>query len=95
MVKLPEQYPYSSYKYYAYGKDDPMLDRDVCYNPLGKNDPMRQREYRELVDSDSEQIGRAIGRQLFLGSDEYIKRMEKKFGVKNIRMERGRPKRDK
>lgn len=95
MVKYAEQYPYSSYKYYAHGEDDPMLDRDVCYDPLGKDDPIKQREYCKLAASDNERIGRAIGRQLFLGSDDYIKRMEKKFGVRNIRLERGRPKKNK
>ena len=95
MVKLPEQYAYSSYPYYAFGKDDPSLDKDPCYETLGKDDPQRQKEYRKLALGEAEQVGQAISRQLFLGSDSFIRRMEKTFGVSNIRLERGRPRKNK
>ena len=95
MVKQAEQYPHSSYNYYAYGKDDSLLDRDVCYNALGGDDIKRQRGYREHVRVDDDRIGQAISKQLFLGSKDYIKQMEKKFGVSNTRLERGRPKNNK
>ena len=95
MVKFPEQYPYSSYPYHAFGKDDPLVDKDPCYEILGRDDPQRQNEYRKLASVDNEQIGQAISRQLFLGSAGFIKRMEKRFGVSNIRLARGRPKKDK
>ena len=95
MVTRPEQYPYSSYAYYAFGKDDPLLDKDPCYEALGKDDLRRQNEYRKLAVTDTEQIGQAIARQLFLGSAGFIKRMEKMFDVNNIRLERGRPKKNK
>ena len=92
MVKLPEQYPYSSYVYYARGKDDPLLDKDPCYETLGNDDLQRRNEYRKLALADTECVGQAISRQLFLGSAGFIKRMEKQFGVSNVRLERGRPK---
>ena len=95
MVKFPEQYPYSSYPYYAFGKDDPLLDKDPCYETLGKDDSQRQNEYRRLVLDGAEQVSQAISRQVFLGSAGFIKRMEKKFGVSNIRLEKGRPKKNK
>ena len=95
MVSLPEQYMYSSYACYAFGKDDPLLDKDPCYETLGKDDLQRRGEYQKLALADTEQVGKAIGRQLFLGSAGFIKRMEKVFGVSNIRLERGRPKKNK
>lgn len=95
MVKLPDQYPYSSYAYYAFGKDDPLLDENPCYETLGKDNLQRRNEYRKLALADTERVGQAISRQFFLGSPGFIKRMEKKFGVSNIRLERGRPKRNK
>ena len=94
-VKLPEQYPYSSYAYYAFGKDDPLLDRDPCYEALREDDSQRRNEYRKLVLEDAGHVGQAITRQLFLGSAGFIKSMEKRFGVSNIRFERGRPKKNK
>jgi len=36
-----------------------------------------------------------IFNKLYLGSEEFIKKMEKRFGVKNIKLGRGRPKKDK
>lgn len=95
MVKLPGQYSYSSYACYAFGKDDSLLDKDPCYEILGKNGPQRRSEYRILALGDTEQVGQAISRQLFLGSAGFIKRMKKKFGVSNIMLERGRPKKNK
>lgn len=95
MVKLPEQYQYSSYTRYAFGKYDPLLDKDPCYETSGRDDTQRQKEYRKLALESTGQIGQAISRQLFLGSAGFIKRMEKRFGVSNIRLERGRPKKDK
>ena len=95
MTTRPEQYPYSSYAYYAFGKDDPLLDKDPCYETLGKDDLQIRNEYRKLALADTEHVGQAISRQLFLGSAGFIKRMEKRFGVCNIRLERGRPKKNK
>jgi len=95
MVKLPEQYPYSSYMYYTFGKDDPLLDKDPYYETIGKDDIQRRSEYRKLALADSKQISQAISRQLFLGSTVFIERMEKRFGVSNVRLEKGRPKKNK
>ncbi len=95
MVKHPEQYPHSSYPYYAFSKDDPLVDKDPCYETLGKEAAQRQNEYRKLALADTEHVGQAISRQLFMGSADFIKRMEKKFNVRNIRPERGRPKKNK
>lgn len=45
-------YPHSSYPYYAFGKDDPLIDEDPYYQDLGGEPDERQRRYREFVKLD-------------------------------------------
>ncbi len=49
-VKHPKEYQYSSYGYYAYGKDDPLIDPCDTYLAMGNNPESRQKSYRELVE---------------------------------------------
>lgn len=93
IVDSPGKYLYSSYNYYAYGKKDILIDRDPCYNELGSTDEERQKAYRKLILDKTKGITNMTFGQLFLGTKEFIKRMEGKFKVRNIRLERGRPKR--
>jgi putative transposase len=49
MVDHPKEYRWSSYLYYACGKEDPLIDPPPCYLQLGNNPTQRQEEYRLLV----------------------------------------------
>jgi len=92
IVDSAAKYPYSSYNYYAYGKEDVLVDRDVYYDELGRNDKERQNSYRRLMLDKEKNLNDMIFNQLFLGSNEFIKQMEDKFKINNVRLERGRPK---
>ena len=92
IVDSPRKYLYSSYNYYAYGKGDDLVDRDPCYNELGRNDEERQEEYRKLVLDEEKGINSTTFNQLFLGTKQFIKQMEDKFKINNIRSNKGRPK---
>jgi len=50
MVKHPEEYQWSSYAYYAHGKEDPLITPAPSYEELGKTPEDRQLKYREMVD---------------------------------------------
>ncbi len=89
IVTNPKDYPHSSYNYYAYGVEDGLTDRDPCYNELGRDDKERQAEYRRLTID--KQITSSSFKQLFMGTEGFVKKMEEKFDIKNIRLERGRP----
>jgi len=93
IVNAVQQYPYSSYNYYAYGKKDGLLDRDPYYDSLGKIDKERQAQYRNLTLDSDKNITPKIFNQLFLGTKKFIEKMEEKFKVSNTRLQRGRPKR--
>lgn len=49
LCQAPEEYAFSSYMYYAYGKENELLDNDPFYVNLGKTPEERQARYRELV----------------------------------------------
>jgi putative transposase len=49
IVDNPENYQYSSYKYYAQGVTNKLVTADFLYNELGKDNRERQKRYRTLV----------------------------------------------
>ena len=50
MVDHPEQYKWTSYRYYAYGEADPLLTPAPSYLGLGMTDKDRQSCYQKMVD---------------------------------------------
>jgi len=48
-VTKPEQYKWSSYGYYAYGRPDPLITPPPSYLALGDTPEERQKVYREMV----------------------------------------------
>ena len=46
---LPNQFKWTSFHHYAYGKKDPLLTEPKCYQELGKNSFERQRCYLHMV----------------------------------------------
>jgi len=92
LVKKAEDYPYSSFKYYAYGDSDGLIDRDPFYDNLGKNNSERQKEYQRLILQEDNRINKHILNNFFLGNKKFITEMERKFEVCNLRNKRGRPK---
>lgn len=92
IVDSAKKYPHSSYNYYAYGKTDTLIDRDPYYKELGRDNKERQEVYRKLQLDKEKGINNKLYNQLFLGTKEFIKRMEAKFKINNTRLMRGRPK---
>ncbi|MEI7740954.1 MAG: transposase [bacterium] len=45
----PEQYEWSSYRYYCFGTQNQLIDEDPCYQALGNSTEERQRKYQELT----------------------------------------------
>lgn len=52
LVTSPELYNFSSYHYYAFGKNNELITPDFFYNDLGKTDAEKQEKYRKLVVGD-------------------------------------------
>ncbi|MFA5089395.1 MAG: transposase, partial [Candidatus Omnitrophota bacterium] len=49
LCTLPEEYAFSSYEYYAYGKKDILLDENPLYSDFGKTAQERQASYRKMI----------------------------------------------
>ena len=49
IVQRTEDYPWSSYRHYALGEKDPLIDDDPYYAQLGPDPTTRQQRYQEFV----------------------------------------------
>lgn len=49
LVKDPRDYQWSSYRVYAYGKKDSLVDEHPIYRELSEDEPNRRKRYREFV----------------------------------------------
>lgn len=56
IVKFPQDYPYSSYPYYAFGREDAIVDMDPLYIDLGKDELSRQANYQQLLLAEASKI---------------------------------------
>ena len=92
-MKDPQEYPWSSYRVYGYGKGDGLTDREDLYEGMGRGPSQRQREYREYVCSDREKEEQEIREKMakgIIGTVEFQERMNKKV-IEIRRPRRGRP----
>lgn len=89
LVKEPGEYKWSSYNVYSHGIRDGIVDYDPVYLGYGEREKDRQRMYQEDID---EGIMDANFGRRFLGTDEFVKKMEEKYGINNVCAKRGRPK---
>lgn len=97
MVEDPGRYRWSSCGSNANGKNDPIVQQHALYRALGRTIDERQRAYRALLlDRVKEQelrtIREALNRQLVLGTDQFIDKIESMTRRKLRPAERGRPK---
>ncbi|KAB2836873.1 MAG: transposase [Candidatus Brocadia sp.] len=49
MVKHPKEYAWSSFHYYAYGKDDPIITPAPSYLNLGNTEGLRRANYLKMI----------------------------------------------
>jgi putative transposase len=92
IVNSAESYKYSSCSVYTKGEEDGITDKDPFYEGLGETAKFRQERYQSLMLDREKGLTERIFNQLYLGTEKFIKEMEEKFKKKNIRGERGRPK---
>ena len=74
-VKHPKEYQFSSYGYYAYGKEDPLIDPPETYLALGKTPDTRQKAYREMVEFVIKKDGnkkKDYSRTYFIGNPHWV-----------------------
>lgn len=93
MVKDLKDYPWSSYRVYAYGKADGVTDRYEIYDAMGRESGIRQRAYREYVcsnrDREEQEVRDKMARGV-IGAEIYQEKIEKRV-MEAWRPKRGRP----
>ncbi len=94
IVARPEDFQFSSYRYYAQGRHDPLITPNPSFVALAKDEAARQAAYRRLFIDEKMISSERLRKQLYLGSSVFIKKMEAEFGVKNISLKRGRPRKE-
>ncbi len=94
MVKDPGDYRWSSYKAYAYGKKDNLVDEHLIYTQLSENKVERRRKYREFVRGMIRDRGSMKGemdRKTIYGSDDFVTSLKEQFKIEATIRPRGRP----
>ena len=76
MVSHPAQYPWSSYRYHAFGEPDPLLTPHILYLALGAQTKSRTSAYRALFDihlapNQLQEIRGSVNHELALGTDRF------------------------
>ncbi len=91
IVDLPEEYSFSSYNYYAKGNHDPVLTPNPAYLALSEFMESRRNQYIEFV-VDSIINTESLIKQLFIGSEIFVRKLQEYYGIKSMNQKRGRPK---
>lgn len=76
MVEHPNKYNWTSYHYYAYGKDDPLIDPSPTYMGLGRTSEERQEAYRDMVDDllrDEGYLKHNYSNTCYIGDPDWVK----------------------
>lgn len=96
MVITPQEYGYSSYRFYFQGERSHFLSRNPLYEDLGVDEPMRRQNYQVFVESraeDYEKYEEYMMQKKVLGSEKFLATIESAFDTVIARRPRGRPKR--
>lgn len=91
MVNRPEDYAYSSYRYYAYGVNDPLIMTDPVYLGLSDKAEERRKQYIAFVVDSSIINSQRLQTQLFIGNKAFIRKQEEYYITRNTALRRGRP----
>ncbi len=92
IVSAPEEYFFSSYRYYAYGAADALITPSLAYLGLSASEESRRKQYIAFVVDSSIINSRSLQTQLFIGSDLFIRKLEEYYMIRNRSLDRGRPK---
>lgn len=76
IIKHPNEYRWSSFAHYAFGKADALITEPQCYKDLGATDTERQKNYQELVEYILEndwKDKKNYSDTAFIGNPEWVK----------------------
>lgn len=89
VVLKSHHYRWSSYRYYAYGEADELVDEAPEYEGLSKNPVLRRKQYRELSNTLAYQGAERIQEMtswFFIGDKDWVVMMCVRKGLIRLRM---------
>lgn len=84
MVEDPKDYAWSSYRAYAYGRRDVLVDEHPVYLQLSGNEGERKRKYREFVRGmlkEKEAMKGEMDRRIVYGSESFVQEMTTAYKI--------------
>ncbi|OIO47204.1 MAG: hypothetical protein AUJ31_00235 [Parcubacteria group bacterium CG1_02_39_15] len=102
LVAKPEDWQFSSYNFYIFGKAHPLIEKVIDIDPyyyqgLGDTPERRQEKYRQYVnDVINEKFLKDTRNQLdkgVFGNEKFIREMKTRFKIRSLRS-RGRPRKE-
>ncbi|MCX5707959.1 MAG: transposase [Candidatus Omnitrophica bacterium] len=95
IVRLPEEYVFCSYRHYACGKPDAVISDSPIFLGLADHSLERRKRYVEFVVDSSIIDSNRLASQVFIGSEDFVSKLRKDYGIKEIKSKGGRPKKQK
>ena len=93
MVEDPNDYVWSSYGAYAYGKGDVLVDEHPVYLQLSEDDGERKRRYREFVRGmlkEKDAMKGEMDRRIVYGSERFVQEITTAYNISEKIKQMGR-----
>ena len=84
IVEDPKEYAWSSYRVYAYGKRDMLVDEHPVYLQLSADEGERKRKYREFVRGrlkEKEAMKGEMDRRIIYGNKTFVQEMTTAYRI--------------
>ena len=97
IVKDPGGYRWSSYRAYAYGRKDSLVDEHSIYRELSEDESDRRKKYREFVRGMlrcKDAMRGEMDRRAIYGSEVFAGKLRKRYEMQEMIKPIGRPKRE-
>ncbi len=91
MADFPQGYAFTSYQYYAYGRQDALITPNPAYLALSDSETKRRKQYIEFVINQDMINSERLIKQAFIGSEYFVKKLQEYYAIRNEKRKRGRP----
>ena len=93
IVDDPMKYPWSSYRVYAYGKKNVIVDEHPVYTQLSKDERERRKKYREFTKDmlkGKEAMKGQMDKRMVYGSEGFVEKIKGKYKIQELINPKGR-----
>ena len=95
IVRLPSEYPFSSYKHYAFGDSDALISDSPAFLGLADDAQKRGEQFVAFVVDGDIINSERLAQQAFIGSRDFVRKLREYYGIKETKAKGGRPRKQK